>query len=250
MKRHEAAIRALDEIGKLGLGINAPTSMDEMLSVIWRAEEAVAGVGGSHEFHLALGGAWRVYTAFHARGMNRKPFLELAVQEWERAHALAAGQQWQVLAGSIPRSYGTLSCQLYIAALLGALVIEEALIRDLPKGLSYLARVYRETTNYIPQLCSYADGLYKVGAYRDAAEVATELHRRARCDPKWGDSPPPAPLRLAAKAWRAEVRQLQKQRRAIDALEASRELIGTHAATPNDHRLLEQLSAKVKEEHP
>src|SRR6185295_14964932 len=133
---------------------------------------------------------------------------------------------------------------------LGALVIEEAVIRDLPKGLSYLGRVYREATNYIPQLCSYADGLYKAGAYRDAAAVATELHRRARRDPEWGDNPPPGPLRLAAKAWRGEVRQLQKQRRTIDALEAYRELIGTHAATPNDHRLLEQLLAKAKEEHP
>ncbi len=147
----------------------------------------------SAELEYSLGIAWRNYTAWFIRSDERKPYLEKAVMQFAKAYTLEKGSS-----GTKWTSY---------ASELGALLVEEALIRDLERGIPLLEAVFQSTRDYEPLLCTYAQAIYKSGNIQKAAAVAIELHRRAKKSKEWKDSVPPAPMRIAAMAYRAHIKQ-------------------------------------------
>jgi hypothetical protein len=185
------------------------------------------------ELEYWLGIAWRNYTAWFLRGDARRSPLQKAISHFERAALLEES-------GSTPK-------WITYASELGAILVEEALVRDLERGVAVLEKVFRSTTEYEPRLCAYAEAIYKTGDYQKAAEVATELDERARRSREWRRQPPPAPMQIAAKAHRAHVRQLRKEGKAEEALAVSSELLRTGAATENDRRIHEKLETRPAE---
>lgn len=232
---HRKAIKILHEMTLFRPGYTLP-SKQEMLTQIEQIE-AQFPQNESYELELALGGALNHYIFHYVRGDERKLFLERVVRHWERAYRLAAGKRLD-MAGCGSK----LEPELFIAAALGSLLVQEAPIRDLDKGIFYLERVYNTTKDYVPALCSYAEALYKRGAYLEAAQVATALYLRATSDPEWKDSVPPAPMGIAVKAYRAEAKRLKKEGKLKEAAEVLQGLVETGCATVNDRLLLEALS--------
>lgn len=224
------AIKSLREMSSFGLG--PQPSQKQMAKLIEKMESQYPQIE-SYELAFWLGIALRNYTAWFIRGDERKQFLERAVQHLERAYNPAKGR--------VPES------QLNgIASELGALLVDEAVIRDLDRGIAYLERVFNTTQDYVPLLCSYADALYELGDYGQSAKVATELHRRAKKSPEWKDSVPPAPRRIAAKAYRAQAKRLKKEGRTKQAIAVFKKLVRTGFATENDQHFLAKLEAAVK----
>jgi hypothetical protein len=195
--------------------------------------EAVEGQypdSDSAELEYWLGIAWRNYNAWFVRGDSRRASLETAISHFERAAFLEEG-------GSTPR-------WITYASELGTILVEEALVRDLARGIAVLGAVFQSTNNYEPRLCSYAEAIYKTGDYVKAAEIANELHERVKRSEEWRDQPPPAPMNIAAKAHRARIKQLKKEGKAEEALLVSGELMRTGAATGNDRRIHTKLETR------
>ena len=191
-------------------------SRDEMLATIEEAERRFAGQI-SAELADALAGAWYCFESWYARGPDRKQYLERAADYYRRS-----GNK----------------------AMLGKMLIDEAQIRDLDEGLPLLEGIYNSTKTYEPILCSLVEGFYKHGQYARAAAVALELHERATNDPEWsGSAVPPAPMCLAAKAFRAEANRLKKAGQYPEALEVMRELIATGESSERDRKRFERLKA-------
>jgi hypothetical protein len=186
----------------------------------------------SPELHYWLGIAWRNYTAWFVRGAGRKPFLQKAATHLERAYLLEEDKS-----GSTWRGY---ACEL------GALLADEALIRDLDRAIPVFEAVFSSTDRYEPLLCSFAEAVYKTGDYEKAASVATELHNRAKRAQKEFGCVPPAPMRIAAKALRARTKHLKKEGDARGALSVSEELLRTGCATETDRRNHEKLETQIR----
>ena len=223
------AVRSLQQVASFGLGPQ-PTQA-QMLETIRRVEDQYPS-SNSAELEYWLGIAWRNYIAWFVRGDERKPYLEKAVAHFERAYALEkanSGSRWKTYASE-----------------LGALLVDEALIRDLKRGIPLLEAVFQSTQDYEPLLCSYADAIYKTGDFEKAAVVATELHRRAKNSKEWKQNVPPAPMRIAAMAYRAEIRQLKKDGKIKEAVSVSSALLSTGAASDNDQKIHEKLKAAVR----
>ena len=219
------AIRSLQQISSFGLGPQ-PTQQ-QMLKAIERVESQHP-TSNSAELEYWLGIAWRNYTAWFIRGDERKSYLEKAVMHFKKAYTLEKGSsaaQWKTYASE-----------------LGALLVQEALIRDLAQGIPLLETVFQSTQDYEPLLCAYAEAIYKSGDFQKAAVVATELHRRAKKSKEWKDRVPPAPMRIAAMAYRAHIKQSQKDGKAKEAFAVSERLLQTGAATDNDQRIHEKLA--------
>jgi hypothetical protein len=106
-----------------------------------------------------------------------------------------------------------------------------------------LEPVFQLTQDYEPLLCSYAEAIYKTGDFEKAATVATELHKRAKNSKEWKQNIPPAPMRIAAMAYRAEIKQLRKDGKVREALSVSNSLLSTQAASENDRKIHEKLKA-------
>jgi hypothetical protein len=223
------AVRSLQQVASFGLGPQ-PTQ-PQMLETVQRIEEQYPA-SNSAELEYWLGITWRNYTAWFVRGDERKQYLEKAVVHLERAYALEKANR--------DSKWMTYACEL------GLLLIDEALVRDLERGISLLEPVFQSTQDYEPLLCSYAEALYKMGDYERAASVATELHKRAKNSNEWKRNIPPAPMRIAAMAYRAEVKQLRKDDRDNEALSASNSLLTTGAASENDRKIHEKLKAAVR----
>lgn len=218
------AVNSLRQVASFGLGPQ-PTQT-QMLETVQKIEDQYPA-SSSAELEYWLGIAWRNYTAWFVRGDERKQFLEKAIVHLERAHALEKanrGSKWM-----------TYACEL------GLLLVDEAPIRNLERGISLLEPVFQSTQDYEPLLCSYAEALYKIGDYEKAATVATELHRRAKNSKEWKKNIPPAPMRIAAMAYRAEIKQLRKDGKNNEALSVSNALLNTGAASENDRKTHEKL---------
>jgi hypothetical protein len=220
------AIRSLQRVSSFGLGPQ-PTQA-QMLRTIEKVETERPN-SNSAELEYWLGIAWRNYTAWFIRGDKRKPHLEKAVIHFENAYTLekgSSGAKWMTYSSE-----------------LGALLVEEAPVRDLERGIQLLEAVFDSTRDYEPLLCTYADAIYKSGDFHEAAAVAAELHRRAEESGEWKDCVPPAPMRIAAKACRARIKQLKKDGKLKEAFAVSETLLQTGAATDNDQRIHEKLAA-------
>ncbi len=194
----------------------------------------------SFEFELALGGALYQFVFNHVRGNERKPYLVKVIEHFDKALNLSKGNRWQVLTNNKEEPHS------YIAGNLGIILVREALIRDLDKAISCLEPLFSSTIQYLPALCSYAEALYKQGQYIKAARVAEELHERAKRDPEWKGTIPPAPLSIAASAYRAEAKRQNKMGHLEQARNYFEKLMKTGFASENDQRLLILVSANIE----
>ena len=220
----QEAIDSLMRAASFGLGPQPEQS--EMLKIIDTVERQYSH-SDSAKLEYWLGIAWRNYTAWFIRGDDRKPNLEKAIAHLESAYEIEQAQS-----GANVVTY---------ADELGVILVEEASVRNLERGIALLETVFQTNRGYDPYLCSYAEAIYKAGDYRKAADIAFELHRRAKRSKEWKDSPPPAPMRIAAKALRAEINKLRKSASYKDALSISGKLIQTNFATSNDRKIHDKL---------
>ena len=193
-----------------------------MLNLVKRVEKQHQD-SRSAELEYWLGIVWRNYTAWFVRGDERYAYLEKAVTHLENAI-------------SLERSVSDSNWLTY-ASELGTLLVDEAPIRNLERGISILEGVFNATKSYEPLLCSYAEALYKVKEFDKAAEVGRELHMRAKRSKEWGNMLPSAPMNTVAKAYRAQVKAFRKKGRLNQALASSEKLIKTGLATENDQRI-------------
>jgi hypothetical protein len=223
------AIRSLQQAVSFGLGPQ-PTQA-QMLETV-RMVEDQHPASNSAELEYWLGIAWRNYAAWFVRGDERKPYLEKAIGHFEKAYTVekaSSGTRWKTYASE-----------------LGALLVDEALIRDLEHGIFLLEAVFQSTQDYEPLLCSYAEAIYKTGDFEKAAVIATELYKRAKSSKEWKQNIPPAPMRIAAMAYRAEIKHLKKGGKVREALSASNNLLNTGAASENDRKIHEKLEAMMR----
>lgn len=146
--------------------------------------------------------------------------------------------------GKIPLNGGFVSEKINrtaIAGSIGMLLVDEAIVRDLEKGLSYLEIVFKNITDYEPVLCSYAEGFYKLKDYDKAAEVGIDLLGRIKRDKERQSIIPPAVLQIIAKAYRSKAKE-DKQNCNIDqAIVSLKRLIDMDIATENDRKMLKRL---------
>lgn len=219
------AIYSLQTLICLGLG-PFPTQQ-QLLTAIEDIERQHPN-SNSAELESWLGGAWNSYTAWFIRGDARKTYLEKAVMHREKAYAIEKGRS-----GSNWTKY---------AASLGAMLVDESVIRNVERGVPLLEMVFQSSRNYMPSLCSYAEAIYRSGDFQKAAAIATDLHRRAKESEDWKFGIPPATMRIAAKAYRAHIKQLKKEGKPNEAFVVSEKLIQTGAATENDQRIHEKLA--------
>lgn len=238
------AIKSLMEMSCFGLG--KEPSQSEISKLISKVEKQFPD-SGSYELEYWLGIALRNYTAWFVRGEERKPYLQKAVQHLEKAYALSKGVIPEKLPATDKHTLGSLD-QNTIACEVGSLLIDETIIRDLEKGISYLRPIFNNTTDYYPQFCSYAEAFYKLCDYLKAAEVAIELHRRAEKSPEWKDSVPPAPMGIVAKAYRAKAKEHKKNGEIRQAISLFQKLVDMNLATDNDKKLLEKLQVSGKKQ--
>ena len=140
------AVRILERMTCFGLG-PLPVQQ-EMLETIENIEEAHSNTD-SAELQYWLGGAWRCYAAWFVRGSERTRYLQKALMHFETAYTIEAS-------GS-GRKHNTYACTL------GSLLVTEALIRNLERGVLLLKAVFESTSNYEPLLCHYVEALYKLG---------------------------------------------------------------------------------------
>ncbi len=218
------AIESLKRASSFGLG--SQPSQPDMLKLLEKVEKQHPA-SKSPELEYWLGIAWRNYTAWFVRGDERKPYLEKAITHFDKAYKMeteSKGTNW-----------------ITYASELGKLLIDEAIVRDLDRGIFLLGQVYDNTTDYEPELCSYADALYKANRFQEAADVAISLNKRASKSQRWRDSIPPAPMAIAARAYRAQVKQYKKENQLKKAIMASTRLLETGCATDNDKRVHAQL---------
>jgi len=194
----------------------------------------------SFEFELALGGALYQFVFNHIRGEERRPYLIRVIEHFDKALMLSKGQRWQAL------TYNKEEPHAYIAGIMGIILVREALIRDLDKAIAYLEPIFSSTKRYLPALCSYAEALYKQGQYVEAARVAEDLHRRAEKDPEWERTIPPAPLSIAASAYRAEAKRQKKEGHLTEAKASFVKLLDTGMASENDRHLVDLLNSKLQ----
>jgi hypothetical protein len=211
------------------------SSNEQLLATIEDIEADFANER-SFELEVVLGGALYAYVFNCVRGDARRAFLERIVRHWERALKLAHGSDWDVLP---PWRNGP--PEVYVRAILGWFLVREAPVRDLDKALEHLEQVRCATSTYVPELCGYADALYKQGDYLGCAKMAVELQARVASDPEWQGICPPALSRLLAQAYRAEAKRRHKQRDFCGAAEMYEKLVDTGAATSNDLRLRDRL---------
>lgn len=146
--------------------------------------------------------------------------------------------------GKIPLNGGFVSekvNRITIAGSIGMLLVNEAIVRDLEKGLSYLEIVFKNTTKYEPVLCSYAEGFYKLKDYDKAAEVGIDLLGRIRQDKEMQSIIPPAVLQIIAKAYRSKAKEDKRNCNIDQAVFSLKKLIDMDIATENDKKMLKRL---------
>jgi tetratricopeptide (TPR) repeat protein len=222
----ERYTRRLTDAVTLGLG--RELSESEFLQLLHEAEGAFPN-SDSAAFEDAIGGGWYVYTFRYVRGDRRKACYERAIQHWERACELEGIGKRR-------------NAALYLARL----YVDEAIVRNLPRGLELFREVYKDTRGYEPSLCSYVDGLFKAGEFDEAIRIGQDLHTRAIQEYPDPTQRPDAPIYLVAKAYRAKVKTCKKNGQLAEALETSNGLLATGVATDNDRSIHEGLLGSVR----
>ena len=190
-----------------------------------------------------LGIAFRNFTAWHARGDDRKPYLEKAVFYF--GTALELGQADDSVPVRLDRSSrirGNVD-QLMIHGELGMILVDAPLVRDLDKGIEVLSFVYNNESDYQPSLCWYADAFFKKGEFEKAAEVGLALHDRAKNSEKWKAHVPTAPMATVASAYRALAKDAKKRGDIQKARSCFRELVQLGLASESDWKALDSLNA-------
>jgi hypothetical protein len=218
------ATRKLEHVFSTGSG--SSLEQTQMLELI-EAIESQLNMCGDPKLQYWLGVANTNYVSWYVRGDKRKPFLERAVTHYERAYMLEkdfGGSKWHEYAGAA-----------------GKLLVEEAVIRNLQKGLLLLEAAFSFKQTYEPYMCWYAEGIYKSGSYAHAAEVAMELHLRAANSIEWKSGVPQMPMMIVVKSLRALIRLAKKAKNISEAYSISEKLLKTGAASENDRKIHEQL---------
>ena len=131
------AIRAIERVSSFGFG---PEPTERQMQTVLQEVERQHAESDSAELQFLLGIGWRNYTAWFISGDKRKPFLETAASHFERAYALErnkSGSKWRMYA-----------CEY------GALIADEALIRDLDRAIAVFEAVFNSTGRYEPRFCS------------------------------------------------------------------------------------------------
>lgn len=123
-------------------------------------------------------------------------------------------------------------------------LVKNAKIRDLDRAEAILSRLWETADKYEPGFCTYAELFYKRGEFKRSAVVALEAHSRALASPEWAEDPPPAPLNLAAKAYRALGRQSKKAGDLDLAAHYYQQVVDLDRATKTDLKTWAQLSPK------
>jgi tetratricopeptide (TPR) repeat protein len=200
----------------------------------------------SYDLEYWLGLALRNFTAWFIRGEERKVYLEKAIRHLERAYALSEG--------TIPNEYpqdkrnildyidrNTIACEI------GYLLIEERVVRDIEKGITYLKPVFETTKDYYPAFCALAEAFYKLGDYLKATEIAFESHRRATESLEFKDHIPTSPLSIAGKSLRAEAKECKKSGDINCAISLLQKSVNMKIASDNDVKMLNKLK-ELKEQ--
>jgi len=216
-------------------GLGELPSQKEMSKLISKIEKQFPN-SDSYELEYWMGIALRNYTAWFIRGDERAQYLSKAVQHLERAFDLYDEDVPEMHPTSRPLNRNV------IAGEVGSILIDEAAIRDLEKGMLYLEFLFKNTRNYDPYLCSYAEGFYKLKDYDKAAKIGLELVRRAEKYAKRDlGAIPPAPLNIVVKSYRAKAKEAKKNGRTSEAIALLQQLVDMDRATDNDKKILETL---------
>lgn len=246
----------------IGRGLkDRETERLEMLNVISEVEKQFPD-SGSYELEFALGTALRNYTSWYIRGDARKQPLQKAIQHYEKAYALSkelVSNDSDPLPKIDERDFVHFNRNA-IACIIGKLFVNEPIIRDLEKGISYLETVFNNTTDYDPGLCAYAEAYYKLGNYTKSAEIALEVHHRAEKEEieRMNDekikgmikrynlrevpySGLTAPMMIFTKAIRAKAKEYKKKGEVEQAISSFQKLVDLNLATSNDKKILEKL---------
>lgn len=237
----EYAVQSLIQMSAFG----GPGGTEGVMAKYIQEVERDFSDSGSWRIHYWLGIATRNYVVWFSRGDSRKPFLHRAVEHFETAYKLSQGKLPEELPSESLRSLEVID-RAQLSGEIGNLLISEAQIRDLEKGMEYLRITWERTINYHPLLCSYPEGYYKLGEYERAAQVALELDKRARRSPECIQyGMPTSPLASAAKANRALGEVHKKQGRNQEAIAAFQRIVDLDLATDNDRQVLNALRNRL-----
>lgn len=182
------------------------------------------------ELHYWYGMLVHAYVTWFIRGDARKPHLEQAVAALTRALERADRLPWIDDAAPLD--------QVRIRGNLGRILVEEALVRDSAAAVTILEAIYRTISAYEPSMCFYAEALYQLGDYLQAAQVGVDLHTRAQGDPLFHDDIPTRPLDVAAKSYRALYRAAKKAGNSSLAAQHLQSIVQLGVATEHDQKLL------------
>ena len=108
--------------------------------------------------------------------------------------------------------------------------------RDLNAAIELLTALKDAIRGYEPGLCSLAEAHHKKGEYEKAAAVALDAHERALRSPEWNNPVPPAPLQIAARAFRKLASAAKKAGRPAEAAKWYGNLERIGQATETDRR--------------
>lgn len=205
---------------------NLPITQELMRDLISKAEENKKD-NMSSELEYWLGIAWRNYTSWFVRGDERKIYLDKAINHLENAITISQknlSKEW-----------------LLYARELGVLLIDEAIVRNLERGIFLLDSVYISTDDYDPCFCSYANAFYKQDNFLKSATVAIEILNRAKKSKEWKDSIPLAIMDIIVKSYRAYIKFLISENHYKEALDISKKLMLTGFATESDKKRHEKM---------
>lgn len=175
----------------------------------------------SAKLEALLGCALLSYVSYCVRGDDRKTFLERAVGHYEKSYHLDPNDN--------------------TAFTLGRILIDEAQIRNLDKGLAFLDSLYIKSKRYEPAFCWYADAYYQKGDYERTIKITKQL--QAWCGKgKEFEVVPPAVLTIRAKAYRALIRQYKRAKESDKAIELLKEMASQGIASANDRAMLEKMT--------
>jgi hypothetical protein len=85
---------------------------------------------------------------------------------------------------------------------------------------------------------------YKKGNYKKCAEIALDIHHRAEHSDEW-DFPPPAPMRIFGKAYRALGKQAKKNKNPSEAAQYFQKMKSLGVASKNDLKILDRLKEET-----
>lgn len=175
--KHPAS-QELENIACTGVSDNL-AGKEEMWAIISKNEPIVnSEITVNNYYWLAV--AYRNYCSWFIRGDERVKYLSKAVHYFE----LAFKEAKKVLPVSLSDDFEWLS-QVVIAGELSRLLIDEAITRDLDKGLRYAQFVFDSTDGYDPSMFSLIKYYRYKNHHEKALETAREVKRRIDADSEW-----------------------------------------------------------------